>query len=99
MEGQYEMPLPLKHSDINLPNNKVLARRRLDALRRRLEKDEKYRNHYFAFMDEMVNRGHAEKVPESSLGRDNFGIYPTMVSIILRSQRKSEWFFIVVRHS
>ena len=41
VEGQYEMPLPLKHSDINLPNNKVLARRRLDALRRRLEKDEK----------------------------------------------------------
>ena len=67
VEGKYEMPLPLKDSNLNLPNNKAMALHRLNALKRRLEKDQKYRSHYLTFMDAMLKHGHAERVPESSL--------------------------------
>ena len=71
VENQYEIALPLKNNDISLPNNKAMAQQRLESLRRRLERDQKYREHYFAFMQDMINKGHAERVPKNSLGRDD----------------------------
>jgi len=63
--GHYELPLPIKKPDIQLPNNQELAVRRLNQLKRKLMSDERYRQDYLAFMDKMFKQGYAERIPET----------------------------------
>ena len=67
----YEMPLPFRESLPELPNNKLQAMRRLERLKCRLKKDEKYRRHYFTVMNELIKRGYAERVPEHELSNES----------------------------
>ena len=60
--GQYEIPLPMKESASNLPNNRVMAANRLKPLKKRLESNPKYREDYITFMDKVISNGYAEKV-------------------------------------
>ena len=62
--GHYEMPLPFKHSDTVLPDNKGMALRRLSHLKRRLEQDNNYKRDYENFMRDVINRGYCEKVSD-----------------------------------
>ena len=39
VDGHYVIPLPLKSKDVNLPNNRVLALKRLNCFHRRFLKD------------------------------------------------------------
>lgn len=57
----YEMPLPFKERP-HLLNNKQLAIVRLNHLKRKLLKDERYKEHYVRFMEEVIERGDAEEV-------------------------------------
>ncbi|XP_036007140.1 uncharacterized protein LOC110368025 [Fundulus heteroclitus] len=66
-DGHYELPLPFKTDNPNLPNNKQSAEHRLSSLERRLKRDEKYYKDYFKFMNDIITRGDAEKVPEHEL--------------------------------
>lgn len=59
--GHYEMPLPFKERP-HLPNNKQLAIVRLNHLKRKLLKEERYLEHYVAFMEEVIKTGDAEEV-------------------------------------
>lgn len=61
--GHYEMPLPFKERP-SLPDNRQLAMVRLSHLKRKLSKDERYKEHYVKFMDEVIKRGDAEEVKE-----------------------------------
>nr|XP_039251003.1 uncharacterized protein LOC120328550 [Styela clava] len=45
-DGHFEMPLPLKSREVSLPNNRSLALRRLLQLKKRLLKDERFKNDY-----------------------------------------------------
>ena len=65
-DGHYELPLPLKNEDIELPNNRDAALRRLNQLKRRFKsrKNQKYREDYVEFMKKMIDSGYAEKVPK-----------------------------------
>ena len=65
--GHYEMPLPFRESLPRLAKNKIQALFRLDRLKSRLEIDEKYRKPYIAFMNDLVDKGYAELVPEDKL--------------------------------
>ena len=40
-DGHYELPLPLKNPDVNVPNNRIQAVKRARSLKREHEKDEK----------------------------------------------------------
>nr|XP_043899053.1 uncharacterized protein LOC122780247 [Solea senegalensis] len=65
-EGHLEMPLPFKARP-QLPSNKQLATVRLKHLRRKMEKNPKYREDYIKFMDNVFRDGDAEEtsvVPE-----------------------------------
>ena len=62
------MPLPFKLKQPCLPNNRVLALHRLKHLRKKLDSDIQYRKHYFDFMNDIIQKGHAEKVPDPDLG-------------------------------
>lgn len=52
------MPLP------NLPNNKQLAIVWLNHLKKKLLKDETYKEHYVKFMDEVIENGDVEEVED-----------------------------------
>ena len=72
-DGHYEMPLPLRDDKLSLPNNKSLALRRLYKLGQRFEADMKYQDDYTTFMNEIIAKGYAEKVPEEEEVSYNHG--------------------------
>ena len=66
-DGHYEMPLPFKQNKPDLPNNMSCAVQRLKHLERRLKRDKQYCTDYIDFMQDIITRGDAEKVPEEEL--------------------------------
>ncbi|KAK3754647.1 hypothetical protein QZH41_001706 [Actinostola sp. cb2023] len=70
-DGHYEMPLPFREEVPYLPNNKALARHRLKKLQIRMNNDELYRKKYTTAMNDVMQRGYAEKVQQSEIAGDN----------------------------
>ena len=66
-EGHYEIPLPFRHQNVNLPNNREQAIKRLLWQKKKMRQNEKYRHDYVAFINDMIEKGYAEKVPVESL--------------------------------
>ncbi|KAL3973900.1 serine/threonine kinase 17 [Sarotherodon galilaeus] len=60
-EGHYEMPLPFKERPL-LPDNKQMATVRLQSLKTKLSKDQRYKEQYIKFMSEILEKGDAEEV-------------------------------------
>ena len=85
----YEMPLPFKHQNIQLPNNYAQAEKRLTGLKRRLKADARYYADYCSFMADIFSKGYARKVEdefEDEVGRTwylpHHGIYhPQMLKV------------------
>ena len=65
-DGHLELPLPLKKDDLRLPNNKALAVKRLQSLKKKMAAQDKYSTDYKKFMADMITKGFAEKVPEDA---------------------------------
>ena len=65
-----EMPLPLKNPAFCFPDNREVAVKRLQGLKRRMARDPKFREEYELFMDEMLEKGYAEAVPAGEQERD-----------------------------
>ena len=62
--GHYEMPLPLRNGDVQLPNNRQLALKRLYHLGRKLKRNPVLQDDYKTFMANMIAKGHAEAIPD-----------------------------------
>lgn len=62
-EGFYSMPLPFKERP-TMPDNKDMALRRLHLLRNKLVNNEKFRQDYVAFMNDIIEKGDAELAPK-----------------------------------
>ncbi|KAI3351066.1 hypothetical protein L3Q82_005633 [Scortum barcoo] len=61
----YEMPLPLPFKDRpSLPDNKSSVVIRLNHLKRKLQRDERYKRQYVESMEEVIERGEAEQVED-----------------------------------
>ncbi|XP_033103148.1 uncharacterized protein LOC117105953 [Anneissia japonica] len=79
-DGHYKMPLPLRCKEVNLPDNRSMALKRLHQLGRRFKKNEKFKRDYCAFMDDVLVEC-AEPVPKCNAeeGKINYvphtGIY------------------------
>ncbi|KAL1263752.1 hypothetical protein QQF64_006491 [Cirrhinus molitorella] len=54
-QGHYEMPLPFRQRPY-LPDNRRLAENRLEHLRRKFNRDEKYKKDYTTYMKEIIER-------------------------------------------
>ncbi|XP_030834543.1 uncharacterized protein LOC115921321 [Strongylocentrotus purpuratus] len=65
-DGFYEMPLPFKKGPPSLPNNRQAALGRLAGLKKQFLKKPEYHSHYKVFMKEILARGDAEMVGDSS---------------------------------
>ena len=52
VDGHYQLSLPWKYENPNLPNNRAMALKRLDLLKRRLEKDVDLKRKYKETVEE-----------------------------------------------
>ena len=55
-DGHYEMPLPLRHEDVGLPNNRSQALRRLSLLKARFKRAPSYHKDYTEFREDIALR-------------------------------------------
>ncbi|XP_064618958.1 uncharacterized protein LOC135482628 [Lineus longissimus] len=65
-DSHFEITLPFKEDDVTLPNNRTMVDKRLRHLRHKLTRDPKYRREYTDFMNDVITKGFAEKVPDTS---------------------------------
>ena len=72
-DGHYETLLPFRDSSPCLPNNKAPVFRGLQQ--KRLQRNPKYHSGYTDFMENMIQRGYAERVPDSNLNKDDDDIW------------------------
>ena len=68
-DGKYEICLPLKHKEINLPNNRKMAQSRVESLEKRFERDESFHQRYTECVEELIREGYAEVISSNQLHR------------------------------
>ena len=61
--GHYEIGLPFKNTSIDLPNNRKLAEKRAEGLKRKMNANAELHTRYTAYMRQLLEDGHAEVVP------------------------------------
>lgn len=69
-DHHYYLPLPFRNKDVVLPNNRDMAKQRALNIIRKFKKDKGYAAEYKGFMEEMITKGYAEKVPQEQLLRE-----------------------------
>ena len=62
----YELPLPFMQPGVSLPYNKGQVLKRAEGLKKKLKADKKFHDDYRKFMEDMINKGYVEEVPDSS---------------------------------
>ena len=65
-DGHYVIPLPFRDPQVTMPNNRVQALKRA-TWQRKMLRDESYRNDYVNFVNEMIAKGYARRVPDDRL--------------------------------
>jgi hypothetical protein len=65
--GHYEIPLPFRNNDTHMPNNEIQAFSRANWQKKKLLRDDNYRTHYTSFMNKLIDKGYAQKVPVDEL--------------------------------
>ena len=70
VDKHYKVPLPFRSTDVYLPNNRYQAKQRLSYLERKFNKNERFKEDYIRFMDEIIAKGYARKaVKERESGK------------------------------
>ena len=98
-EGHCEIAMPWRYSPLFLPNNRILAAHRLRLLRRRLVKDSILFQKYSAFVDNLLDKAYARKVPDNQICAKARlpGSCRTTQCFIQRNPGKLEWCSTVQR--
>ncbi len=86
---RFEIGLPWKEDPSTLPNNYVVAERRLHALERNLMKDEQKAELYKKAMNEYVEKEWAEPLTDDELAQKQKGVYYLPHHGIYRADKKS----------
>ncbi|KAK0131909.1 hypothetical protein N1851_033296 [Merluccius polli] len=66
-DGHYNLKLPFRKTDVCMPNNRQVAEQRLQSLKRKMKKDEQYKQEYVAFLSDIFENNYAEQVPQEEL--------------------------------
>ena len=61
VDGHYELPLPWRNEK-EMPDNKTMAKIRLNHLKRKLQKNPELKQKYIDQMQSMIEKGNAQKV-------------------------------------
>lgn len=67
--GHYSLDLPFRSNCPVMPNNYQVAEQRLTGLRKKFKRNEHFRSEYTEFMENVINKGHAEVVPQAEIQR------------------------------
>ncbi|KAF8563478.1 Zinc knuckle [Paragonimus westermani] len=78
--GHYVVPLPWRHPEMRMPNNRTVAEKRLEYLKRRFIRDRNYCLQYTEAIEKNLGKGFAIRVPPSSCHQTSHpdGTYLTM---------------------
>ena len=81
-DGHYQIPLTFKHEDVRLPCNKYQAAQRLSYLKRKFDKNEKFKADYIRFMEKIIAKGYERKsaitaAPGKAWYLPHHGVYHT----------------------
>ncbi|XP_068250223.1 uncharacterized protein [Palaemon carinicauda] len=68
-DGHFQLPMPFRDCNVNLPNNKKQAVSRAKWQRRKMKNSEDYRQQYTAFMDKLFEKGYAYKIPDDEVNK------------------------------
>lgn len=71
VNGHYSIGLPLKNKDVNMPNNRAVAEQRALNMKKKLQRNQMFKEDYVRFMNDMINKGYAVKVPDEDLNRSD----------------------------
>ncbi|XP_050417733.2 uncharacterized protein LOC126831129 [Patella vulgata] len=71
VDGHYEVSLPWKHDQLQLPNPRIMAEHRLMLLKRRFLKDAVLFEKYSEIINELLSKKYAEVVPPGHIDRAN----------------------------
>ena len=69
VNGHYSIGLPLRQVDVKMPNNKMVAEQRALNLKRKFNRDSSFHTDYTSFMNDIISKGYAERVPAEDLDR------------------------------
>ena len=62
-DGKFQIDLPVRHSKVCLPDNRAMAVRRLETLKKRFKNKQNLFRDYASQMNELIEKGYAERVP------------------------------------
>ncbi|XP_068229689.1 uncharacterized protein [Palaemon carinicauda] len=68
-DGHFQLPMPFRDPNVNLPNNKKQALSRAKWQRRKMKNSEDYRQQYTAFMKKLFEKGYAYKIPDDEVNK------------------------------
>ena len=74
INGKIQVNLPVKEGT-KLPDDKIMAEKRLSYLKRKIEKDNDYKQEYVAFMKKYIDKGYAEEVHQPEMEQSNGAIW------------------------
>ncbi|KAL7852287.1 hypothetical protein SRHO_G00180720 [Serrasalmus rhombeus] len=69
--GHYCIGLPLKNKEVKMPNNRAIAEQRAFNLKKKLLKNTQFQEDYVTFMNDMITKGYAVKVPNKDINRSD----------------------------
>jgi hypothetical protein len=75
VDGHFQVALPWRNNPPYLPNNKMVAERRGLLLRKRLLRDDELLKKYRTTLNEYLEKGYAEKIPQEQLDMENRPIW------------------------
>ena len=67
VNGHFELPIPWKGRSQTLPNNFVVAKKRIDSLFKKFDHDADYCAKYSTEIDKLLEKNYAERVPADEL--------------------------------
>lgn len=73
--GHYHLPFPFRDKSVVLPNNYEVAAQRILNLAKKFKKDTAYAAEYKIFMDGVLGKGYAQKVPQEQLQRNDSHVW------------------------
>ena len=64
VNGHYSIGLPLKNKEVKMPNNRAMTEQRALNLKKKLQRNQTFKEDYVSFMNDMIKKGYAVKVPD-----------------------------------
>ncbi|KAL2089185.1 hypothetical protein ACEWY4_016084 [Coilia grayii] len=67
--GHYSLRLPFRKPNVLMPSNRQIAEQRLHSLKKKMKKDEQFKQEYVAFLNDIFENNYAEEIPEEEIAQ------------------------------